>query len=114
MGLSRPFHRIIRPFSDGEYIHGVKNDEVYILSDKYAPDKSTLVRAYSIIERDLIELFNYVEPCDDNLKTYSHRTYELLLRASMEFETNCKSVLIANGYAKSTNGTRNFIQIKQR
>lgn len=101
MPLLKPFHRIVRPFADGDYIHGVEDDEIYILSNDFAPDRATLIRAYSIIEKDLIELFNYIEPADVNLCTYSHKTYELLLRASTEFETNCKAILHANDYAKA-------------
>ena len=108
MTLSKPFRRIIRPFTDGEYLHGAKDDEIYILNNSYAPDRSSLVRAYSIIERNLIQLFDYVEPSDHNLKIYSHRTYELLLRASTEFETNCKSILTANNYTRSSGGNLNI------
>ena len=97
MSLCRPFYRIIRPFPNGHYDNSTPENEYY-LDKEYAPDRSALVRAYHIIEADLLELFNYVEPCDDNLSTYSHRAYELLLRASTEFEANCKSILAANGY----------------
>ncbi|MDF5730643.1 MAG: hypothetical protein PUP92_22125, partial [Rhizonema sp. PD38] len=44
-----------------------------------------------------------IDPSDKNEETYSHRIFELLLRASTEFETNCKAILRANGYSKSTN-----------
>lgn len=105
MPLSKPFYRIIRPFSDGEYLQSSTDDEtVYILSNDYASDRSVLIRAYTLIERDLIELFDYIEPCDANFSTYSHRTYELLLRASTEFETNCKGILHANGYTRPVRG----------
>lgn len=100
MPLLKPFPRIIRPFTDGEYIHGINDDEICILSNDYASDRVALIRAYAIIERDLLELFDYIEPTDANLCTYSHKTYELLLRASTEFETNCKAILYANGYTK--------------
>lgn len=98
MSLPRPFHRIIRPFTDHHYDNSGNPKDEYYLYNEYAPDRSTLVRAYHIMETDLIELFDHIEPCDDNLSTYSHRTYELLLRASTEFEANCKSILTANGY----------------
>lgn len=100
MALSKPYRRMIRPFTDGEYLPG-GDDEPYVLSDLYAPDRSALIRAYSVIERDLVRLFDYVEPCDDNLNTYSYRAYELLLRAATEFETNCKAILTSNGYSSS-------------
>lgn len=105
MPLSKPFYRIIRPFPDGEYLDRRAGDErVYMLSNDYASGRSVLIRAYTLIERDLIELFDYIEPCDANLSAYSHRTYELLLRASTEFETNCKGILHANGYARPGGG----------
>ena len=58
-----------------------------------------MCRAYKIIEQDLELLFEYIEPCDANNETYSHRTFELMLRASTEFEANCKGILLANGYS---------------
>ncbi len=101
MRLSKPFRRIIRPFFTDNYTRSHSDDDEYFLSNKYAADRSTLVRAYHIIEKDLIELLDYIEPHDENLKTYSHKTYELLLRASTEFETNCKSILSDNKYKKT-------------
>lgn len=60
----------------------------------------SLLHTAQLIIRDLYELFNYVEPNDVNLRTYSHRLYELLLRTATEFDANCKGVLDANGYVK--------------
>jgi hypothetical protein len=74
----------------------------YVLDNRYANDKSMLCRSYKILESDLKKVFEYIEPSDDNLSTYSHRTYELLLRAATEFESNCKIILEANGYTMST------------
>ena len=54
MAISKPFRRIIRPFTDGEYIHGVEDEKTYILSDDYALDRSMLIRAYHVIERDML------------------------------------------------------------
>ena len=48
--------------------------------------------------KDLSNLFEYNEPSDDNLNTYSHRTYELFLRICTEYEANSKAILTANGY----------------
>lgn len=41
---------------------------------------------------DLEAVFEYVEPSDDNLSTYSHRLYSLLLRACTEFESLAKEM----------------------
>jgi hypothetical protein len=50
---------------------------------------------------DLETAFEYVEPVDQNLGTYSHRLYSLLLRASTEFESLAKEMARAlHGDAK--------------
>lgn len=46
--------------------------------------------AFLLCLEDLRTCMEYVEPHDQNLGTFSHRTYELLLRISTEFETACK------------------------
>jgi len=94
--LARPFRRIIRPFhsscGDGHY---------YIDDSDYCDSIITLCRAYHLIQDDLATLFNYIEPSRKNGETYSHRTFELLLRACTEVEASCKGILAANGYSKS-------------
>ncbi|NQX63745.1 hypothetical protein [Paenibacillus qinlingensis] len=70
----------------------------HVLDDRYAADRTNLCRAYLLLVNDVMKLFEYIEPSDDNLNAYSHRTYELLLRASTEFETNSKRILIDNNY----------------
>lgn len=99
LGILKPFYRITRPVSSCNH--------KYILDSRYANDRSMLCRAYILIEDDLKELFEFVEPADANLATYSHRIYELFLRSSTEFETNCKAILYANGYT-----TKGMLNIK--
>lgn len=98
MAIIQPFYRIVRPMLQNN--SGICN---YVLDSRYANDRSMLCRSYKILESDLKILFEYVEPNDDNLVTYSHRTYELLLRAATEFESNCKRILDTNGYTKAGN-----------
>jgi hypothetical protein len=40
------------------------------------------------------------EPADQNLVCYSYRIHELLLRACIEVEANCKAILLGNGYKR--------------
>jgi hypothetical protein len=103
MGISKPYYRIIRPFfSNGSASdYNLRWEEEYPADRRYADDRQELWRAYMLIEKDLLRLFEYVEASDNNIKTYSHRTYELLLRAATEFETNCKRILESNRYSKS-------------
>lgn len=96
MSLNKPYYRITRSLSDG--VHSRNN--AYMLDSNYANDRFVSIRAFHLLVADLIKLFDYVEPCNANTDTYSHRIYELFLRASTELESNCKAILNANGYVQ--------------
>lgn len=100
MSLKKPYYRIWRPFIPSRT--GVGALEL-IRDSGYAHDSSDLIRSYRLLERELSEIFEFIEPCDPHLACYSHRLYSLLLRASTEFETNAKGVLAANGYKQNGN-----------
>jgi hypothetical protein len=51
--------------------------------------------AWSLLEGDFRRTCEYIEPADSNSSCYSHRLYELLLRASTEFESACKEYIKA-------------------
>lgn len=100
MIINKPYYRIRRckrlpTFYDGH------TDE-YVIRPEYMPVevRHSMVRALDTLLADLIIVLNYIEPDDVNLKVYSNRLYELLLRAATEFESNCKGILMANGYPK--------------
>ncbi|WP_308638982.1 hypothetical protein [Paenibacillus silvisoli] len=98
--LNKPYARIFRP-SVRHFYYGE-----YIADSIYADDRISLCRSFYLILDDLLKLFEYIEPADENLSTYSHRSYELLLRASTEIETNFKRILQANNYQRT--GNRNM------
>lgn len=52
------------------------------------------------MQKDLLELFDYVEPSDTNEPCYSYRIRELLMRACIEVEANCTAILSENGYVR--------------
>jgi hypothetical protein len=105
--LTQPYRRLIRPFVLGPRVEpdylGASSTKSYVSDSRNARDRIDFVRAYRLLEDDLIDIFDYVEPAEANLPTYSHRTYQLLLRACTEFEANAKAVLNANSYHKSSN-----------
>jgi len=104
MTLSLPYSRISRPFVNPHGSHiGTTIDKCYLVSPAYAENRVGSIRAYSLLENDLQRVFEYVEPSDFNKTSYSMRSYELLLRAATEFESNCKAVLGSNGYNVSKN-----------
>jgi hypothetical protein len=106
VSLAQPYRRLIRPFTPGRFEQdylGATPYQSYVSDSRYAAGRIDFVRAYRLLEDDLIEIFDYVEPADANTPTYSHRIYQLLLRACTEFEANAKAVLKANGYSKPSN-----------
>jgi hypothetical protein len=98
MSVIRPFRRTFRPIADGS-----QGNWSYILHPKFAQSPEHFVRAFILLQKDLDTLSNYVEPAEDNLKCHSFRIHELLLRACIEVEANCKAILLENGYRKSDN-----------
>lgn len=110
MTINNPYYRIWRPMLGYDWLKNQCGEDSpvptldYLESDDFVnqQEKKTLVTTARLIIHDLYELFNYVEPNDICLKTYSHRLYELLLRTATEFESNCKAILDANGYVKSS------------
>jgi hypothetical protein len=99
--VTKPFRRTCRAFVDGKYSDSGQLG--YVTHAKFADDPHHYVRAYEVIQKDLLELFDYVEPSHKNLKCYSYRIHELLMRTCMEVEANCKAILTENGYPKSSN-----------
>lgn len=99
MAVTRPFRRTIRQFTDGHY--GMGGRWMYIQHEKYARDPAHYIRAFDLIQKDLINIFDYVEPDDCNLSTYSYRIHELFIRACIEVECNFKAILSENGYART-------------
>jgi len=95
MGIGQPFHRTCRQFVDGQYAEGGRSE--YITHKNYAIRPEQYVRAFLILQKDLLTLFDYIEPSDINLNTYSFRTHELLFRACVEIEANFKAIFIENG-----------------
>jgi len=63
------------------------------------------IGSYRLLVEDLSRLCSFIHPSDDNLPAYSHRVYELFLRACTEFESVCKDLLRAQGFKKRGNWT---------
>ncbi len=96
-GMKRPYHRTVRAFANGTYTGG---DQSYVLHPKFAQDLDMYVRGFLLLQNDLAELFEYIEPSDQNRRCYSFRIHQLLLRACVEVEANCRAILKENHYRK--------------
>jgi hypothetical protein len=97
-GITKPYRRTARPFMNGNYPWGPGS---YICHPRFAQEPEMYVRGFRLLQKDLEHLFEYIEPSDDNLQCYSFRVYELLLRACVEVEANCKAILRENGYPEN-------------
>lgn len=96
MPLAKPFKRCCRQYANGSYSDSGRWR--YILHAKYAESPENYIRAFLLIQKDLIQLFDYIEPSDINQHCYSYRIHELLLRTCVETEANFRAVLSENGY----------------
>ena len=88
MPLSKPYPHIYR--------HG----SARVIAPYYEAHKTDIgincLASDEILEKDLKLIFEYVEPSEENLGVFSHRTFELLIRACMEVESLCKLVFSKN------------------
>jgi len=99
MPLAKPYYRIIRQFTNGNYFLYPSGE--YFMHPSYADHPENYIRAFELIQKDLLALFESIEPADQNLASYSFRIHELLMRTCMELEANFKAILKANTCSKS-------------
>lgn len=97
MTFKKPFHRTYRPVTKNEPTHWYSS-WWYIIDRNYSQNPEHYIRWFLLIQEDLQKLFEYIEPSDINLKTYSFRIHELFMRTCIETEANFKSILRENNY----------------
>jgi hypothetical protein len=64
------------------------------------PAAGPYIAAFKLLQEDFRRVGEYISLTDDNLGTYSHRLFELLLRSCTEFESLCKDLLVERGSSK--------------
>jgi len=99
MAVTKPYRRTFRQHVDGGYSAG--GNWMYVMHPKFAIAPEQYVRAFKVLQKDLLELFDFIEPADVNLPCYSYRTHELHMRTCIEIEANCKAILSENGYVRA-------------
>lgn len=92
MGISKPFHRNYREMLN-------EHNTGYILDQDYAKSTEHYIRSFLLIQDDILKLFQFIEPSDINLQTYSFRIYELYMRICIEIEANFKAIFKENKYS---------------
>lgn len=93
--LDKPFHRNYRPVKEN-------CNTRYIVDHDYANNPLQYTRGFISIQNELKSLFEYIEPADKCLETYSYKIQQLLIRTCVEIESNFKAILRENIYNPKT------------
>lgn len=114
MAISKPYYRTYRSFTEAPESKHSSNSHnssrkyitdnsswQYITGSGYAKDPELYLRSFKLILKDLETLFEYIEPSDEALKTFSFRIHELLVRSCIEIESNFKAILRENTFSKA-------------
>lgn len=102
MAVSKPYYLTVRQFADDKYSDGGR--AYYIKHPQYSDRASNYIRSYLLLQKDFLDLTNYIEPADTNLPVYSFRIQELLVRTCIEIEANFKAIFALNKYNKASSG----------
>jgi hypothetical protein len=95
--INKPFKRTVRQLNDGSYRYS--GNGLYVLDKDYSEDPQHYVRAFLLIQEDLLEILRYVDPNDLNDNTISLKIHELLVRTCIEIEANFTAILTENIYS---------------
>lgn len=96
MSIQKPYHRFYRPFVGDKMIR--LQNYGYVTVRDYAEQAEQYIRSFNMIQDDVKKIFEYVEPSDKNLETYSMQIYNLFFRICVEVEANFKAILRENTY----------------
>lgn len=110
MVIDRPYRRTSRQLIDGSYARGGNGN--YVFHPKFATSPHHYLRAFEVLQKDFLELLDYIEPADQNLLCYSHRTHELLMRSCIEIEANFKAIFRDNGFKPKKPDIKTFKRIE--
>jgi|WetSurMetagenome_2_1015567.scaffolds.fasta_scaffold05563_2 hypothetical protein len=102
MGISKPYHRNYRAFVQGT-LNWEYSQWAYIVDHGYATAPMYYTRIFLFLQKDIQQLFEFVEPSDTNLSTYSYRIHQLFIRTCIEIEANFKAIFKDNKYSKPEN-----------
>lgn len=88
MPLQNVYYRTYRPIINKE-----RFSYELVRNKYYAQNPTFYSRSFLLIQKEMLELFEYIEPSDINLKTYSLRLNDVLIKICTEIETNFKAIL---------------------
>lgn len=107
--LDKPYHRNYRPVKEG--CNSGYSSWAYIVDKEYAKNPLQYTRGFISIQEELKNLFDFIEPADVNLNTYSIKIQQLLIRTCVEIESNFKAILRENNFNPKT---KNGVEILEK
>jgi hypothetical protein len=111
MAILAPFKRTVRPFVVGGY-QPRDGGMSYVQMPSYAENPRAYIRGFITLQRDIRDIYEYIEPSDISLDVYSDRIGRLLTIACFEVESNFKAILRENGFSKDP-GSLSMIDYKR-
>ncbi|WP_052668300.1 hypothetical protein [Photobacterium iliopiscarium] len=96
MIIDKPYHRNYRSMVNSP--NSGYSGWAYIVDREYSQNPTHYIRAFMMLQDDLQQIFEFVEPSDTNLNTHSFRIHELLMRTCIEIEANFRAILKENIY----------------
>lgn len=100
--VTRPYRLMAVPLKSGE--SGTYHYHAYVKDRRFAEDPRHYVTSLGLISKDLDTIFEFVEPAPENLKVYSHRISQLLIRTCIEIEAHFRNIFNSNTPPKATRG----------
>src|SRR3990167_11160714 len=100
MGINKPYVRNCRTFIDGSHTESWKLKYVRHPTPMDAKNALGCIFPFLLLQKDFINLLDYIEPSNTNLKTYSFRIHELFVRSCIEIESFCRTILKENSYGR--------------
>lgn len=111
MPYAKPFYRNYRGLNYGP------NDGYsswgYIIDHEYAKDPEHYVRALLLIQENLKQIFEFIEPSDESRLAYSYRIHALFMRTCIEIEANFKAILAENKFTPRRNTQLGMIDYRK-
>lgn len=92
--VSKPYRLLAAPYTAAREVEWNQHD--YVTHTEFAVEPRYYLASLRILQIDLLELFQFIEPADANLETFSHRVHELLVRICIEIEAHFYNILMSN------------------
>ena len=101
MSLNKPYKRTIRPFKNNSYKEN--GNWQYLIVKDFANNPDHYVRSFLLIQEEVLKLFEFIEPADTNLPTFSLKIQQLIIKICIEIEANFTAILKENSYKFKNN-----------